>query len=107
LAGSKDLSRFFANSPDFVIDQHDVDKYLAGNPGALTGVADAAQLRVSLKNWQRVAKVTPRVNEMQALVAAGYGSALSIIRAGKAGFTAAMAGSPDSVRASAILRRRG
>jgi hypothetical protein len=102
-AETKDLVQFFANSPDFVLDRSDVDKYLAQNPGAVSGVADVAGLPAALKTWQRVAKITPRVSEMQALVAAGYGSALSVVRAGKAGFAAAMTGTLDALRADIVF----
>ncbi len=73
-----DVKKFFANAPDFDFDAH-VDSYVTANDQqAHAGIKDKEGLRRQLKAMQRVSRVTPRHDHMQALMDGGLDSAYAI-----------------------------
>lgn len=82
-----DLGTFFSNSPTFDFHKTVIDEYLSKNRDtALVGVTDEEALTRQLKKMQRVFKLTPRYEEMRALLADGLHSAQAITRLGRGAF---------------------
>ena len=74
-----DLGRFFANAGDFVFEDTRVRDYIANNrTTALAGVADEAKLATNLERVQRLYRIAPRGEHIDALLKAGLDSAHAI-----------------------------
>ncbi|MEM9461011.1 MAG: neuraminidase-like domain-containing protein [Myxococcota bacterium] len=89
------VMEFIDANPDFDIDTTVVAAYLQQNPGSLPGGFDPAQTESNLKDIQRIHRITPRFERYEvtrAILDAGFTSASQIVRLGKTGFAAAMAG---------------
>lgn len=75
------LGRFFANSPDFDIERQPVGIYLADHKDkAFDGIDEPQRAAVTrqLGRLQRLFRVTPRAQQIQALLAEGMDSASAI-----------------------------
>lgn len=100
---TSDLARFVSQSPDFDLVRTNVDAYLKANPSSTAGVSDVKGLTASVKQWQRLGRVTPRVDEMQALAAAGLTSAQSVARMGQGAFANSFTGAFGAQRANTVF----
>jgi hypothetical protein len=82
-----DLNRFFRNSPAFDFRDAMLVVYLEQHRDeALRGVSDAKTLEENLRSVERLFKLTPRYEEVGALLAHGLHSAQSIARKGRTTF---------------------
>lgn len=89
VAGAADLIQFFADNPEFELDPHELDAYLADHPGALANVTDAAATRANLKKLQRLGRLAPRGLKyavIKPLYQAGLHSAVQIGRMSRSSF---------------------
>lgn len=83
----QDLVKFFENNPEFGFGKDHVDVYISANKEkALSGVEDTEGVTRQLKGMQRVFKLTPKYNEMRAILADGLDSSHGIVTMGKAAF---------------------
>jgi hypothetical protein len=82
---SQELLSFLDDNPDFDLATDRIDRYFDQHTG-LDSAADTAGLVGQLKTLQRLFKCSPRFSDIDVLHAAGYESATSIARAGKASF---------------------
>ena len=101
-AGSPDLVRFLAQSPTFHLVNTAIDAFMAQNPASLAGVTQVPAMTATLKGYQRLARVTPRIDEIQTLAAAGLTSAHAIARTGHGSFVASFSSQLGADRASII-----
>ena len=101
-AGSPDLVRFLGQSPTFHLVNTSVDTFVAQNPASLTGITSTAAMTSALKGYQRLARLTPRIDEIQVLFAAGLTSAQGIARMGHSSFVTTFGGQLGVERASII-----
>jgi hypothetical protein len=83
--GTNDLQTFFTNNATFDFRKDHIDDYVSQN-NALTGVQNPANLTAQLKSMQRIFTLTPRYEEMNALLADGLDSAQSITQMDKSAF---------------------
>ncbi|MBA4185610.1 MAG: peptidoglycan-binding protein [Acidobacteria bacterium] len=81
-----DVARVLSNAPDFELRDNNIEKFLAENPQALEGIADPKPVTNQLKALQRVMRITPRFEEMDALMSAGLNSAADIVSLSPAAF---------------------
>jgi hypothetical protein len=84
--GTNDLQTFFTNNATFDFRRDHIDDYVSQNSGALTGVQNPQNLTTQLKSMQRIFTLTPRYEEMNALLADGLDSAQSITQMDKSAF---------------------
>lgn len=88
-----DLKTFFANNPAFEFETTPVDLYLSQDRDKrLKGVKQAEELTVQLKNIQRVFKITPYFEQINALLADNLHSSQAIVHMGKREFVEKHAG---------------
>jgi hypothetical protein len=98
-----DLALFVNQAPDFDLVQTGIDAFVQANPSATTGVSDVEQLKTNMKLYQRLARVTPRTDEVLALAGAGLTSAQDIVRMTWGGFTQAFATTLGAQRADTVF----
>jgi peptidoglycan hydrolase-like protein with peptidoglycan-binding domain len=77
---TKDLAAFFKKNSDFKFEHTNVDQYLKAKGGA------DEKLAGQLKGMQRVYNLTPRYEEMSALLGDGLHSAQAVVRMGQGAF---------------------
>lgn len=84
-----DLKTFFANNPTFEFGATPIDLYLSEDRGnRLTGVAldKQEELRATLKSMQRVFKIAPRFEQINALLVDNLHSSQAITQFGRKSF---------------------
>ena len=87
-----DVVRFLNNNPGFHLDRFRVDQYLAQNENALQGIADKDSMLTELKAVQRIFKLHPTYQVVDALLARKIDSAQQIYFMGQAQFVKALDG---------------
>ncbi|HWL39453.1 MAG TPA: Tc toxin subunit A, partial [Gemmatimonadaceae bacterium] len=86
-AAKADFKAFFAGNVDFEFGKTPVSAYLARDRSRkLGGVKEPEQLISQLKSIERVVKLAPQFEKVEALLADGLHSAQSIVLAGKLAF---------------------
>jgi hypothetical protein len=75
-------AKFLANAPDLELRTDHLDRYVVAHPAALTSVAerDRAAVMNQLRSFQRVLRVTARVDAVNTLLGEGLDSAYRISR---------------------------
>jgi hypothetical protein len=101
-AVTADLTRFLGQSAAFHLVNTPIDAFVAQNPAALAGVSQPDATVAALKGYQRLARVTPRIDEIQTLAAAGLTSAHGIALVGQGSFVNKLSPTLGTVRASII-----
>jgi hypothetical protein len=93
LMAKTEVARFLDQNPDFQLDRFRVEHYLAEHEEALEGIRDKAALITGLKSAQRVFKLNPTYQAVDALLTRKIDSAQQIYFMGEGQFIAAMADS--------------
>jgi Tc toxin complex TcA C-terminal TcB-binding domain/Neuraminidase-like domain len=106
VAARGDLVLFLNNNPGFHLDNIRVDHYLAENVGALAGIQDPAALIPQLKSVQRVFKLNPTHQAVDALLSRGIDSAQQVYFMGQGQLATALANSSlNRIEANRIYYR--
>jgi peptidoglycan hydrolase-like protein with peptidoglycan-binding domain len=106
LPSGVDVAAFLAANDDIDLARTRLDHVLADRPGALDDVGDPAALRRDLKAVQRVFKLAPTYDAVEALLGRGFDSAHRIAAMGQDAFVRALSGTPvDAIAAREIHRR--
>ena len=101
-----EVVRFLDNNPDFHLDRFRVDHYIAEHNEALQGIENKAALLTDLKSVQRVFKLKPTYQAVDALLARKIDSAQQIYFMGQGQFTTAMADSGiNKIEARKLYRK--
>lgn len=101
-----DVIRFLENNPNFQLDRFRLEHYLAENDQALVGIEDKAALVKDLKSVQRVFKLNPTHQAVNALLERKLDSAQKIYFMGQGQFSSAMAGSGvNKIEAKKLYRK--
>jgi len=87
-----DVVRFLNNNPGFHLDRFRVDQYVAQNENALQDIEDRDAMLTELKSVQRIFKLHPTHQVVDALFTRKIDSAQQIYFMGQAQFTKALAG---------------
>jgi hypothetical protein len=89
-----DVSRFFANNPEFELDRYRIDHYVAEHDGALDGIKDQQGTIAALKTMQRVFKLNPTFDAASTLLSLNIDSAQQIYFMGSGQFLRATENTP-------------
>lgn len=90
VAAKSDVVRFIENNTKFHLDRYRVDHYLSENKDALKGIAKPEALLTELKSVQRIFKLKPTFQAVDALKNRKIDSAQQIYFMGKGQFVSAM-----------------
>ena len=93
LKAKADVARFLRNNPGFQLDRFRVEHHIAENKDALQGIENKAALLTDLKAVQRVFKLKPTYQAVDALLTRKIDSAQQIYFMGMGQFATAMSGS--------------
>ena len=101
-----DVVRFIENNPSFHLDRYRVEHYIAEHENALHGIEDKAALTANLKSIQRVFKLKPTYQAVDALLARKIDSAQQIYFMGQGQFLNAVSDSGiNKIEAKKIYRK--
>ena len=101
-----DVARFLDNNPGFQLDRFRVEHYIAEHEEALQGIENRAALLTDLKSIQRVFKLKPTYQAVDALLSRKIDSAQQIYFMGQGQFTTAMADSGiNKIEAKKLYRK--
>lgn len=89
--GEDNVVRFLDNNPEFHLDSHRIDHYIAANEKALEGIEDREGTVKELKTIQRVFKLSPTHKSVEAMMGNSIESAQQVYFMGQEQFTAQMA----------------
>ncbi|HEY6409502.1 MAG TPA: hypothetical protein VIY29_18745 [Ktedonobacteraceae bacterium] len=90
VAAKADVVRFIENNPNFHLDRYRLDQYIAENKDALRGVANTDATVTALKSVQRIFKLNPTYQAVDALLSRKIDSAQQIYFMGKGQFVSTM-----------------
>jgi Tc toxin complex TcA C-terminal TcB-binding domain/ABC toxin N-terminal region/Neuraminidase-like domain/Putative peptidoglycan binding domain/PA14 domain/Salmonella virulence plasmid 28.1kDa A protein len=97
---------FLAAHADFDFATTRVATYLASHPDAITGTPDTQKLvKAQLLSYERIRQLTTSVDELRALVTAGFTSAQRLAVAGVAGLQSRLGSGMSTERATALVSR--
>jgi len=100
------IVRFLDNNPTFQLDRFRVEHYIAEHAEALQGIEDKTALLASLKSVQRIFKLNPTHQAVNALLTRKIDSAQQIYFMGQGQFGLAMEGSGiNAIEASKLYRK--
>lgn len=106
VAGTSDLVHFVDHNPAFHLDRFRVDHYIAEHEGALDGIQSPEALVADLNTVQRVFKLQPTFQVVDALLSRNIDSAQQIYFMGQGQFQITMAGSGvNTIDARRIYRK--
>ena len=102
--GKNELLTFFAGNPGFDV-RANLDKYLADHPRALDRIANPEVLVDKMKSTQRLFKISPHFDDMQAMMSQQIESAHDIVRMGKDAFVEQFGAVRDQSRGAQLYER--